>query len=586
MAIRKRAVERKPPDEGIKIRALFDIGKFADMIYFHGGMKNFGKVHFDGISWAESHRGQDIIRELILMPRGHLKTTIFTVLDILHQIYINPNIRIYVGSANQSLSKAILREVTANLVDPWLQENVWNVRPHFEGRLIPLMDRGAKQRRMVRLEESGEFSDFEDEVLDDKKKIWRQEAIQVIRPYKLKEPTVVIGSTESPATGFHYDRLYFDDIINFENYDKPEKIERLDTWRNDMFSVLDDAYFDDDLYKAIEKARQNHKYISNDRIKKVCIVGGFVRVVGTRYFRHDWYKRILDDLKKPKDEKEEDDERWQTWVKNIYVNGKDNTDGYIWAERWNEKTERSKRKEVTKRHWYAQYLNQVIVDEDQILPIDKIRGLFPNQVAFSAPGSNRLIITHAEGKKSEVALRMCIDPAATCNPDADFTAIAVGGKDAEGNLYVVDLRVMRKTSEQWIKVMYEMLTKWNLRATHLETVAFASELKVTIRNKFNTPGYFPIAIREYKPGVKASKKERIEAGLEPLMSNEMLYFDAHIFNNSEIVDQFNFFPSESIKDDAPDVVQMLNEVAIKTTKSSNKVVEIDKFVNSRWGGYY
>lgn len=588
MAVRKRQVTKKIPDEGTKLRALFSIGKFADMIYFHGGMKNFGKIHYDGLAWTESHKGQDIIRELILMPRGHLKTTIFTVLDILHQIYINPNIRIYVGSANTALAKAIAREVVANFTDPWLQEHVWNARPHFPGRLIPLMDKAGQQRRTVRVEIDGEFSDFEEDTLDDKKKIWRQDAIQVIRPYKLKEPTVVIGSTKSPATGFHYDRIYFDDIINFDNYDKPEKIERLDVWRNDMFSVLDDSYFDDDLYKILEEARGQHRYISNDSIKKACIVGGFVRAVGTRYFQHDWYRQLIDASKEARTEFEDEDERWSIWVRNIYNNGKDNSEGYLWGEKWTEKTERSKRKEVTKRHWYAQYLNEVIVDGEQILPMDKIKGLSFDAIKFVTPNAPRVYIDKGgfgnEDDIVEVSLRMCIDPAATCTPDADYTAIAVGGKDIDGNLYIVDLRVMRQTSDNWIKTMYEMLSRWNLKATHLETVGFASELKTTIRNKFNQ--YFPISIREYKPGVKSSKKERIEAGLEPLINNGMLYFSSLIFKKSEIVDQFNFFPSEAIKDDAPDVVQMLNEVCLKTAKTSNKVVPMDKYINNRWGGYY
>lgn len=582
----RRGIERKVPTEQQKVEALFDLRKFGDLIYFHGGMSRFGKIHHDGIDWVEQRVGADAVRELLLMPRSHLKTTIFTVLSALHDIYINPNVRIYIGSANQALSKAILREITANLVDPWLMENVWNVRPHFEGRLIPLMDKGAVQRRIVKLDESGEFSDYEETALtpvtDDKKKIWRQEAIQVIRPYKLKEPTVVIGSVDSPATGFHYDKLYFDDIINFDNYDKPEKIERLDTWRNDMFSVLDDSYRDDDLFDALNAARAKRRYIPPSAVEKRAIVGGFCRVVGTRYFKHDWYKQILDAANN--EENEDTDIKWDTWVHNIYVNGKDNSDGYLWAERWNEKVERRKRSEMTKRHFYAQYLNNVIVDEDQILPMDDMNYLHPGSYEFTSPGSSRILIHKKDGKKVEVALRMCIDPAATATKDSDFTAFAVGGKDAEGSLYVVELLVMKHKSATWIRKMFEVLRKWNLTAIHLETVAFAAELKNTIRNSFNNGDGFPIAIRDYKPGVLKSKKERIESGLEPLVSSGLLYLPPSAAKNSEISDQFNFFPSETVKDDAPDVVQMLNEVCKKTR--SNKVIPINNQINNKWGGYY
>jgi predicted phage terminase large subunit-like protein len=583
MGLRRNTKDRKVPSESDRVYALFSIKRFADLIYFHGGMTNFGQIHHEGLDWTESRIGTEVTRELILMPRSHLKTTVFTVLDVLHNIYINPNIRCYIGSANQNLSKAILREITANLVDPWLQEYVWNVRPHFDGRLIPLMDAGAKQRRMVRLEESGEFSDFEESALeyaDDKKKIWRQDAIQVIRSYKLKEPTVVIGSVDSPATGFHYDRIYFDDIINFDNYDKPEKIERLDTWRNDMFSVLDDNYQDEDLYDSLKQVQFKRKGITIEDARKRSQVGGFCRTVGTRYFKHDWYKQIID-----ASNIDENDVKWDTWVRNIYTNSEDSAGGYLWKERWSSEIEKRKRSEMTRKHFYAQYLNKVIVDEDQVIPIDKIKGIQGQEIQFVGHNSSRIYIEKEKGTRVEIALHFCIDPAATCTPDADFTAFGVGGKDSEGNLYIVELLVMKKTSDGWIRKMYEVLDKWNLKAVHLETVAFASELKNTIRLKFNKEGFYPISVRDYKPGVRTNKKERIESGLEPLIANGMLYLTASAFRNSEIQDQFNFFPSNTVKDDAPDVVQMVNEVS-KKTQPLSKVVPINKNINNRWGGFY
>ena len=131
--------------------------------------------------------------------------------------------------------------------------------------------------------------------------------------------------------------------------------------------------------------------------------------------------------------------------------------------------------------------------------------------------------------------------------------------------------------------MYELLRKWGLTAIHLETVGFASELKNTIRSKFNDDKCFPISIRDYKPSNKTSKKERIEAGLEPLMSNGMLYLSTFLGGLNPLIDQFNFFPSETEKDDGIDVIQTLNEVCIKTS-SKGKVVPMSNYVNKKWGG--
>lgn len=564
--------DRKVPTQQDKVEALLDRKKFVDILQFHGGMQKFGRIHREVDAFMESKKSEEnpTVREMYLLPRGHLKTTWCTVLDVLHSIYINPNIRIYIGSANQALAKKILREVTAYLVDPWLQDNLWNDRPHFDGRLIPLMDRGIKQRRQIIREQNGEFSEVEEEALDtDKKILWRQDVIQVVRPYKLGEPTVTVGSVESPATGFHYDRMYFDDIINFENYDKPEKIERLDVWRNDMFSVIDPVYFDDDLFEILKECSPFKGHWK--RFKLMSYVGDFCRVVGTRYYKHDWYKQLIDD----------EETEYIQFVKNIYVNGENAEDGYLWGERWDEREERKRRKEMSKKHFYAQYLNKIIVEEDQILPFDKVKFLHPALVS-KKNGSSHVLIER-DGEKREVSLRCVIDPAATCNKESDYTCIVVGGKDSDGYLYVLDLKLLKLPSHKWIKEMYALLTKWDLKGIHLETVGFANELKQTIRSQFNNDGYFPISIRDYKPSNKTSKKERIESGLEPLLSNSMLYLSTYLGGLTALVDQFNFFPAETEKDDGLDGIQILNEVSIKT-KKGEKVVPISKYVNKKWGG--
>jgi capsid protein len=82
------------------------------------------------------------------------------------------------------------------------------------------------------------------------------------------------------------------DIINFENYDKKEKIERLDVWRNDMLSVLDNEFFDEDLFNSLKSLTRSKEYkIVMERLSHV---GGDCIVVGTRYFKHDWYNKIID----------------------------------------------------------------------------------------------------------------------------------------------------------------------------------------------------------------------------------------------------------------------------------------------------
>src|SRR5512141_1086420 len=170
--------ERVIPPYNQKVRALFDFWEFVDLIQFRGGKKAFAQCHYELITWADTH-GKD--RELILMPRGHLKSTIMSVARKLWRIYQNPNVRIYVGTSTRFLATAFVRQIKQYLEDPFLQEYVWNDRPHIDGRLVPLMDRTSRSRR----------NDLGDTEAADKKVVWRADAIQVVRSDIMSEPTVV-----------------------------------------------------------------------------------------------------------------------------------------------------------------------------------------------------------------------------------------------------------------------------------------------------------------------------------------------------------------------------------------------------------
>ena len=563
--MRKRGAERKTPTQATLIKALVDKQTFATLIEFHGGWEKFGVCHAEMMEWVDSDI-REHKRNLALIPRGHLKTTVLTVLDILHSLYINPNLRIYIGSAGFGLSKAILREIMANFSDRWLQDNVWNNRPHISGRLVPVLDSyGRIQRKREKTQAGG---DVELEELDeDKKVIWRADlGIQLLRPDKLKEPTICIGSAESPQTGFHYDRLYLDDIINFQNYDKPEKIERLDIWRDDLFNVLDDSYFDEELYSALCSCTRNAKY--REVFRNYCNVGGDVLVVGTRYFRHDWYKKLID----AEDENTED---FRTYVRNIYKNGDNPSDGYLWHERWTEKIDQQRRRTTSVKNFNAQYLNRIVVSAEQVIPWSTTTTLNPAGM-IRREGTLKVLYETAK-EKLDITPYCVVDPAATYNPTSDYTAIVIGGKDKHGNLYVFDLWCGKEASTKWIKRCLDMCKKWNIRRVTLETVGFAKELKNTF--KMVMEDSYPVAVVDYSPKGKSGKKERIENGLQPLMMNSKLYVMPWMSKLEYVTEQFDFFPSETVKDDVPDAIQILNEICKAPAShfsNSNEHLNINK----------
>jgi predicted phage terminase large subunit-like protein len=275
---------------------------------------------------------------------------------------------------------------------------------------------------------------------------------------------------------------------------------------------------------------------------------------------------------------------YKVWWRNIYKNGENEEDGYIWHERWNKDVDLRRRKEVSKKHFAAQYLNKIIITEDQVLPFDTVKFIHATQI--EEHGGKWYIKEKREDSVdpvlTEVKLHCVVDPAATCNKDSDYTAIVVGGKSQDKRLFVFECKLFRVPSEKWIHEMYKLLDKYKLKAVHLETVAFAVALIDVIKAKF--PEYYPVAIRQYKPSQSSTKKDRIESGLEPLLENGMLYMTTWLASYTELVDQFNFFPNDTVHDDGLDAIQTLNEVARPILDGTmNKAPQAK--INTRFGGY-
>jgi hypothetical protein len=132
--------------------------------------------------------------------------------------------------------------------------------------------------------------------------------------------------------------------------------------------------------------------------------------------------------------------------------------------------------------------------------------------------------------------------------------------------------------------MYELLDKYSLKAIHLETVGYFVMLKDVIKRYFKE--FYPISIRDYKPSNATTKKERIEHALEPLMTNGMLYCLNYVKSNKETVDQFNFFPSDTVHDDVPDVWAQLAEVTKPTLPLKAMQQQPKKTYNTKYGGLY
>lgn len=569
MARRKEA--RVIPTEKQKVKALLDVWAFADIIEFQGGgSKAFGECHKELMEWYYSPDRAS--KTLVLMPRGHLKSTLLSVLTTLHRIYINPNIRIFVGCATRFLSTSFIRQVKAYLEDVHLQEYVWNSRPHIEGRLIPLMD---KMRRQV-----ARNNNEDDTEAEDKKVVWRNDAIQVIRDYRYKEPTLVAGSCLSEATGFHYDVIQLDDVITFRNSNTLEKRESIQSWIYDLRSVLDPQYFDEDLFKALCDTKPNNRSRKiRDVFKKHALVGDVFGVIGTRYEPDDYYETLL---------KNNEELSFDCFVRNIYKNGENENDGYLWHERWDKNVEKNIRAEMSARRFASQYLNTILPSNRAVLKKDSIRWVHPKDITQKENGDVEVTF-NVDGTIKRFRPFAVVDPAATTSKTSDFSAICVGGKDDEQNLYVLDMALGRWNTLELGKKVWELADKWKLKSVSIESIGFQRKIKeVLISHFIRLKNYRPLAFIDFKRKTRISKVEAIEAALMPYFNNGSLYMSVYLASNEELMKQIEFFPLKSVHDDGLDAMEILSEVALpysKNARNRNKGERNDR-VNAKYGGMW
>jgi hypothetical protein len=141
-------------------------------------------------------------RKLILLPRGHQKSTIITVAWVIQQLLIDPNVRIQIISATWKLSKDLLHQIKGILQQSALKEIF------------------------------GEFCTSQTR--------WTTEFIDIgQRTLLTKDPTISTGGIDTGKTGSHCDLLVFDDPVSPENTTTADQINKVSESFRDCLPLLD-----------------------------------------------------------------------------------------------------------------------------------------------------------------------------------------------------------------------------------------------------------------------------------------------------------------------------------------------------------
>lgn len=523
-----------------KRKALSDIWTFADMIGFHGGREKFSNVHFEMSDFLTAPQTQKEVldkfrRRLMIVARGHLKSTLL-VLYVLWRVYRNPNIRILMATNLKRLARSFVRELRQYFEDDELQKTVWNVRPHIDGLMIPALDAAGRRKRGQRRD----YDEEDDTNAVDKKIIWNAEALQVVRPGKFKEPTILATSVGTTVTGDHYDLIILDDIVDFKNSDTAGKRDRIYEWTQDLDSVLDPLHTES---------------FAKGRTKFVEQVGEETITTGTRYFGGDYYDVVLEN---------QEDLEYVSFIRNIYRNGIDNSDGFTYPEKFDNRVSDLLQKRLTPRRYAAQYLNQIVPDGERVFNWERIKWMGESSVEIK----DRRVFIRVEGKARPIEIRpvLAIDPAISQKGSADFTAIVVAGYDAELNFYLFDLAYGRFTPSQTTDNIFKFVDKWNLASCHVDVKGLGATFPFVIRQAAQRRKK-PIVVYEYKP--QGDKEERIQDMLQPIFDNDQLFALAPLKGMTEFKLEVSMFPLAA-HDDVLDVIAIAAEVAKATRQNAAK----------------
>jgi hypothetical protein len=140
--------------------------------------------------------------KLILIPRGHLKSSIVTVGYAIQSLLRNPDERILIRNAVWDQARRFL----------------WQIQGYLEDSQLPLI--------------FGKFVST--------KTVWTKEEIEINqRKVKKASPSIMTAGLETSLTGLHFDKIIDDDLVNDKNTSTKEQIQKVIDVYNDSFNLLD-----------------------------------------------------------------------------------------------------------------------------------------------------------------------------------------------------------------------------------------------------------------------------------------------------------------------------------------------------------
>lgn len=182
------------------------------------GYTDWDVIHDD----VEKMLGRAATRKMLLLPRGHLKTSIITKGYVIKRILQNPNIRILIANQVWDKAREMLFEIKELLTEKSMLAQLF-----------------------------GQFSSTR----------WRDDEIVIRQRSKaLAAPTIATAGVESEMTSSHFDLILVDDVQGLMNCQTKEQRDKVKKFYRSLTALLDPGsemivlgtrWHHDDIYQEI-----------------------------------------------------------------------------------------------------------------------------------------------------------------------------------------------------------------------------------------------------------------------------------------------------------------------------------------------
>jgi predicted phage terminase large subunit-like protein len=361
---------------------------------------------------------------LWLLPRGHLKTSIFTEAGTLWDLLNEPDDRHLIVNAKLDNAEDILANIKncieTNEIFRWLF-------PEYCPDLAP---KSLRQRCK-----------------------WLNTRIDLpcSRRAGRKEGSIQIMSVNASLVSKHYDKMTFDDPVNDENTTTKELRDKVDRWYRNALQLREDA-----------KSR--------------------IRLIGTRWHFDDLYSRIIKlEMNRRKKQQEKGDKVTpRYWIYHRQVVERVEESGSlianyesvqpIWPERFTASDIEDIREETGSYIFSCQYMNNPLPEDDAIFKYTDI-----NQIdEYDIP--------------ENVDTYMACDIAVEETEQGDYWVISVASFDTLGRMYVREVIRERMLTSSFLEHVTQLVKKWHPSRVGIENTAFQKTLNKTYREYAATKG--------------------------------------------------------------------------------------------------